>query len=193
MTEAQLRSKLDIIRAQGCNEVVINFILLQMWSGARISDLLRVRRSDITQNLYVNIRQCKGSLPLVVKLSDNCEFWQQYRSGAFTDISGFNKNYFYRLYKRFNIQIYNGVGRNSSVTHVFRKELANEVFAASGEIVSAQSALGHKSSSSTMYYLNDQNKRAALVQGLGSSVSGTVNNLVFSNRKTGCVVRLSKK
>ena len=64
-----LESKLIKIQSAGYSQTVICFIRLHSISGARISDLLRIRRKDITSSLFVSIRQCKGSLPLTVKLS----------------------------------------------------------------------------------------------------------------------------
>ena len=189
---ADLESKLVAIQSAGYSLTVVNFIRLHSISGARISDLLRIRRSDITSSLFVSIRQCKGSLPLTVKLSANFEFWEQYRNGLHLDISLYNKNYFYRLYKRYNIQFDNGALRNKSVTHSFRKELANDLFNATGVIESAQAALGHRSSRSTEYYLSKDNLKSVQNQGINSTLSGRLNNLTISQKNGRSYVRVSK-
>ena len=189
---ADLNVKLSVIQSAGYSQTVICFIRLHSVSGARISDLLRIRRSDITSSLYVSIRQCKGSMPLTVKLSDDLQFWREYRAGLHLDIGLFNKNYFYRLYKRYNIQFNNGMGRNMSVTHSFRKELANDLFEATGLIESSQAALGHRSSRSTEYYLTKDNLRAIQKQGINSPLSGSVNNIIVSKRNGATYIRLKK-
>ena len=169
---ADINVKLSVMQSAGYSQTVICFIRLHSVSGARISDLLRIRRSDITSSLYVSIRQCKGSLPLTVRLSDDVQFWREYRAGLHLDIGLYNKNYFYRLYKRYNIQFDNGLLRNKSVTHSFRKELANDLFNATGSIESAQSALGHRSTRSTEYYLSRDNLKSVQNQGISSTLSG---------------------
>ena len=187
-----LESKLVLMQSAGYSRTVICFIRLHAISGARISDLLRVRRNDITSTLFVSIRQCKGSLPLTVKLSDDLQFWREYRSGMHLDIGTYNKNYFYRLYKNYNIQFDNGISRNKSVTHSFRKELANDLYNATGTIEAAQSALGHRSSRSTEYYLTKNELRAKQNQGINSTLSGRINNLTVSQKNGRTYVRLSK-
>lgn len=189
---ADLESKLVQMQSAGYSQTVVCFIRLHSISGARISDLLRIRRSDITRSLFVSIRQCKGSLPLTVKLSTDLQFWEDYRNGLHLDIGLYNKNYFYRLYKRYNIQFDNGVLRNKSVTHSFRKELANDLYSATGEIESAQSALGHRSSRSTEYYISKDNLRALQKQGINSPLSGTVSNIIVSKRNGATYIRLKK-
>ena len=189
---ADLESKLVAMQSAGYSLTVICFIRLHSISGARVSDLLRIRRNDITKSLFVSIRQCKGSLPLTVKLSDDLQFWREYRSGLHLDIGTYNKNYFYRLYKNYNIQFDNGISRNKSVTHSFRKELANDLYNATGTIEAAQSALGHRSSKSTEYYLTKNELRAKQNQGINSTLSGRINNLTVSQKNGRTYVRLSK-
>lgn len=187
-----LASKLIKIQSAGYSQTVICFIRLHSISGARISDLLRVRRNDITSSLFISIRQCKGSLPLTVKLSTDLQFWSDYRNGLHLDIGLYNKNYFYRLYKRYNIQFDNGALRNKSVTHSFRKELANDLYSATGSIESAQSALGHRSSRSTEYYISKDNLRSVQNQGVNGTLSGRINNLTISQKNGRSYVRLNK-
>ena len=189
---ADLESKLVQMQSAGYSQTVICFIRLHSISGARISDLLRIRRNDITSSLFVSIRQCKGSLPLTVKLSTDLQFWSDYRNGLHLDIGLYNKNYFYRLYKRYNIQFDNGLLRNKSVTHSFRKELANDLFNATGSIESAQSALGHRSPRSTAYYLSKDNLKSVQNQGISSTLSGRLNNLTISQKNGRSYIRVSK-
>lgn len=189
---ADLESKLVKMQSAGYSRTVICFIRLHSISGARISDLLRIRRKDITSSLFISIRQCKGSLPLTVKLSSDLQFWKDYRDGLHLDIGLYNKNYFYRLYKRYNIQYDNGMLRNKSVTHSFRKELANDLFNATGVIESAQAALGHRSSRSTEYYLSEDNLKSVQNQGINSTLSGRLNNLTISQKNGRSYIRVSK-
>lgn len=184
--------RINLLAHDNCNVTVIMFIKLHKLSGARIGDLLRIGRNDITNELYVRIRQSKGSMPLIVKLCEDFEFWNNYKKGMYDDIACFNSNYFYRLYRRYGFTFSNGSNRNVSVTHSFRKQLARELYVATGDIISSQSALGHKSSRSTEYYLNGLIESQAQSNSILNPVSGQIGNIVLSRRKNYTVIRLIK-
>lgn len=190
--DGEFTQRINLLARDNCNVTVIMFIKLHKLSGARISDLLRVGRGDITNDLYVRIRQSKGSMPLIVKLYEDFEFWNNYKKGMYIDISCFNSNYFYRLYRRYGFTFNNGSNKNVSVTHSFRKELAREMYIATGDIASSQSALGHKSSRSTEYYLNGLLSNQAESKSILNPVSGQIGNLILSRRKNHTIIRLIK-
>ena len=99
---------------------------------------------------------------------------------------------FYRLYKKYSLIIYNGSGRNSSVTHSARKLLARSAYDVTNSVEMAQTALGHKSQNSTMYYLTQQQKKAVLNAGIVGQVKGTAGNLKFRRMKGYTIMSLIK-
>ena len=169
--------------SDGVNITLVSFARLQFISGLRIADLLSIRRSDISDNLTVFVRQSKGSQAKVISLLYDKEFWLNYKRGLYTDISVFNSMSFYRLYKRYSLMIYNGSGRNSSVTHSARKLLARSAYDVTNSIEVAQAALGHKSQNSTLYYLSDAQKKAELKKGISGTLTGATGNLKFRRMK----------
>lgn len=183
MTNSEVEIKLSMMLRDGVNLTLISFARLQFISGLRISDLLAIRRSDIGENLNVYVRQSKGSQAKVISLLYDKEFWISYRRGMYTDISVFTSMTFYRLYSRYNITIFNGPGRNMSVTHSARKLLARTAYDVTNSIDMAQAALGHKSQNSTMYYLTQEQKKAVLRNGIIGEVKGHAGNLKFRRMK----------
>lgn len=155
-----ITQKLSMLAAQGCCRTVLAFMRLQFKYGLRISDMLKIQRYDISAGLRLCVRQSKGSESLILDLSYDMDFWSEYRMGMHTDISLFNRFYFYRLYKRLGLQELSGGGVNYSVTHSARRSVVQDVYAVSGSIDAAAAAVGHKSTLSTEHYLSpDQRKR----------------------------------
>ena len=178
--------------SDGVNLTLISFARLQFISGLRISDLLAIKRNDIGDNLNVYVRQSKGSQAKVISLLYDKEFWSNYKRGLYTDISVFNSMTFYRLYSRYNLIIFNGPGRNSSVTHSARKLLARTSYDVTNSVDMAQAALGHKSQNSTLYYLSDVQKKAELKKGISGTPSGSTSNLKFRRMKGYTIMSLIK-
>lgn len=131
------------------------YVSLHYYSGARISDLLKVDYTSISARLNISILQGKKSQALVIQPVHFREFWVRVRDNRLTPMQNYNRFYFYRLYKRFGISVSRGGRKNNLVTHAFRKELARDLHALDGNIKRAQGALGHRSASSTEHYTGD--------------------------------------
>ena len=134
---------------------VLAYVSLHYYSGARISDLLRVDYTSISSRLNISILQGKGSQALTVQPVHYREFWESVRNNRLSPMENYNRFYFYRLYKRFGITIFRGSHKNNLVTHAFRKELAVDLHSIDGNIKRAQGALGHRSANSTEHYTAD--------------------------------------
>ena len=193
MTNSEVEIKLSMMLRDGVNLTLISFARLQFISGLRINDLLSIKRSDIGDNLTVYVRQSKGSQAKVISLLYDKEFWTNYKRGLHTDISVFNSMTFYRLYSRYNLIIFNGPGRNSSVTHSARKLLARTAYDVTNSVDMAQAALGHKSQNSTMYYLTKEQKKAVLRNGIIGEVKGQAGNLKFRRMKGYTIMSIIRK
>ena len=192
MTNSEVEIKFAMMLRDGVNVTLVSFARLQFISGLRINDLLSIKRSDIGDNLTVYVRQSKGSQAKVISLLYDKEFWLSYKRGLFTDISVFNSMTFYRLYSRYNLTIFNGPGRNMSVTHSARKLLARTAYDVTNSVDMAQAALGHKSQNSTLYYLSDAQRKAELKKGISGTLSGATGNLKFRRMKGYTIMSLIK-
>jgi len=190
LSKEEVEAKLIILRAQGLSITLECFIRLHFAFGLRISDLLRIRRADISESLLLVVQQGKGSQPLVCHLSEDKEFWQGYRMGKYVDISLFSRDYFYKLYRRVGWSMPSVNGVNRSVTHAPRKLLAQELFEASSSIDVVASALGHRSSSSSLYYLTSAQKKKVVVAPILSTPPTSIYNLIIKKRKSGDIIYL---
>lgn len=140
---------------------LIAYVVLHFQSGCRISDLLNVDYTAISNNLNISILQGKGSLPLTVQPIYHREFWQQVKRLKLKPMEPYNRFFFYRLYKRYGIVIEKGANKNAYVTHAFRKNLADDLNRIDNNELRAQGALGHRSKSSTKRYLLNNNKSSS--------------------------------
>lgn len=148
-------------------------------SGSRVSAVLAVRSCDITARGGVIIHQGKGSSPLVCNVSQWREYLLQCRRAGVVGWEYVNYKYVYRLCEKYRIFEGFQFGRNRAVTAGGRKGVAREVYSASGDIEVAKVALGHKSSSSTEYYVQDKAVGGRALRGVLYDVSGGVGSLIF--------------
>lgn len=182
LSVSEVDKKIDLMKSHGLNTTVANFIKLHFVSGCRISDLLSIRRSNFTKDGNVLIRQSKGSKPLIVSYLFAYDFFYNYSQGLFSDISCFSRQYFYRLYSRYGLTIYSEGHINVSVTHSARILKARTIYKLTGDVKDASAALGHVSSNSTLYYLNEHPKRSNYSRGVLGKLSGPISD--FTTRRT---------
>lgn len=129
------------------------YTALHWQSGARISDLLKVDYSCISNSLYISISQSKQSNALTVQPVHFREFWKQVRDLKLTPMLHYNRFYFYRLYQRYGITDKKRNAINNSVTHAFRKNIAKDLYNLDENKERVTSALGHRSKRSADYYI----------------------------------------
>lgn len=167
------------MRADGVSNWVIIYIYLQFQVGLRISDLLSISAQNISRNLTISVSQGKGSEKMTFQPVHFREEWQRIRDNNLAPMEFYNRFYFYRLYKRYGI---NKVARdnvNSSVTHLARRAVAEDVYEQSQDIQAVKRALGHKSVRSTQYYVNRESKKTTAPRGVSGSISGEISNIVI--------------
>jgi integrase len=116
--------------------------------GLRISELKQLDYDTCLSNEILQIKSSKGSNSKIVKLTSlfkdalstvNKETWDYYKQ--------IDRTVYNRRLKR----LLNRVGGVS--THSFRKTIANKYYIKYNDILRVKNILGHKSLSSTSYYL----------------------------------------
>lgn len=121
-------------------------------TGARISEILQLKSSDITKEWFVKIHGLKGSENRVVKVPRPpfpYNIKRQYDYYLFNELSRF---YIYRVCNKFNMKIKVSGIKNYSVTHSFRHYYATQLLNFQDEFNTAGKSLGHKSNRSIIYY-----------------------------------------
>ena len=130
------------------------FILLEV-SGARVSEVLLIRHSDISDNGHILLRGLKGSENRIIHDSQASQFCCKMKSLGIDPFSSCNRFTAYRLLKNIGIGKLK-VGRtHESVTHIFRDSYIEKLRALDISKRDLSKSIGHKSIKSTEYYGKD--------------------------------------
>jgi len=127
-------------------------IELMYCSGCRISEVLRIKSSDISPSGFVKITASKGSANRFVHISYSIEFLLSLKTTNSYIFANYNRYYIYRLFKKLGFTQKFGDNVNFSVTHYFRKSAALEALSINNDLQDITSLLGHKSAKSAHYY-----------------------------------------
>ena len=193
LSEIEIKNRLDAMIADNVDKNIVAGVGLMFSAGLRISSLLMIDYNCISSNLVITIKQKKGSNTIYAQPIYFREVWRTIYENKLSPFSLYDRFFFYRLFKRYDLVLKNGTGRNDSVTHAPRKYLANELYSQENDIQVAKDALGHKSISSTKYYINENYRKAVLNRGIGNNVSGEISNIVIQKNNIIRIARLPKR
>lgn len=126
--------------------------MIQLVGGFRVSDVLGIQWRHIISPTDVLVIQGKGSNAKRVHVPQCSKFFNHIISSKRNPFSHISRFQVYRLYKRLGLTIQNGNGKNSSVTHSFRKLYVRDMEGHADNLEQIQQSIGHKSIKSTQYY-----------------------------------------
>jgi integrase len=193
MHRNEVNSKLDYLASIGYSPILLAGVRLLFDFGLRCSDMLNIRRSDITLEGKIIVKQGKGSNVLICNLGADAHIWDDYRRGLHCDLSVYSYLYVYRLMKKCNLQLPAVKGANASVTHLGRKMVANEIYSQTKSIEAVKQALGHVSEGSSLFYINqEEDVMKKKPQSIITNPSVSVGNLKVTNRKSNSVISVPK-
>lgn len=193
LSEIEIKNRLDAMIADNIDKNIVAGVGLMFSAGLRISSLLMIDFTCISSNLVITIKQKKGSNTIYAQPIYFREVWRSIYENKLTPFELYDRFFFYRLFKRYDLVLKNGAGRNDSVTHAPRKYLANELYSQENDLEVAKDALGHKSISSTKYYIDANFRRATLSRGIGNNASGEISNIVIQKNNIIRIARLPKR
>lgn len=179
MDEHKFLQIIEELRKAKYPELFLAYVALQWQSGSRISDLLRVDYSCISPHLQITINQGKGSKSLIVQPVHFRDVWRVVRDSRLSPARNWSRFFFYRVYRRYGIVVKSYGLKYDSVTHAFRKHIADDIIAGGGTIEDVQQVLGHVETKSAKYYIDESERIAVLNRGLLNTVSGEVDPFVI--------------
>lgn len=133
-------------------------IELQFLYGLRIAEVLAITYADVTVLGHIKVKGLKGSGDRIVYPVSFREFWQKVRMSKLTFSKGYNRWYFYRLYKKFGVYEILGNNKKMSVTHVLRYNYILSLLNSGMNTIEIQEVIGHKQLESTLHYVNKLTK-----------------------------------
>ena len=193
LSEIEIKNRLDAMIADNVDKNIVAGVGLMFSAGLRISSLLMIDYTCISSNLVITIKQKKGSNTIYAQPIYFREVWRSIYENKLSPFDLYDRFFFYRLFKRYDLVLKNGAGRNDSVTHAPRKYLANEMYGPENDLEAAKNALGHKSISSTKYYVNENYRKAVLSRGIGNNAAGEISNIVIQKNNIIRIARLPKR
>ena len=153
------RQALKYLSAGNYSEALKAFVSLQFKHGLRVSDILNIHHSDITNSNNIVIHQGKKSHKKIVRDDEFFDFWKNCRDFKINPFEDYDRFYIYRIYKRIGIKHTERGRKRNSVTHAPRKLLAQDMEKSDFDITEIQTALGHRGKRSTEYYLNEKRRQ----------------------------------
>lgn len=190
ISPSEIQAKFNLMEQNGVSPIVLSLLYLLFDSGSRISALLNLSPSDILPNGVVLIHQGKGSAVMRAPVRYGWQWLNECRKFGIAPFQHLNYMGIYRLLLRYNIVERHRFGVNSAVTSLGRKSVAIAMAERGEDIQTIADVLGHRSTSSTEYYLTKKTQRRKHTGGILSAQTTTLNNIQVC--KNG-VIRMRKR
>lgn len=144
---------LDMCKNYMCNYILFIIQELQFFNGLRISEVLRVRLSDVTKSGQIMIRGSKKSNNRLITPAFSNILLMQCKANRLEPFATIDRYYVYRQYKKSGISKKFAHASNNAVTHLFRYVKVNELHVQNVSNSDIQQFIGHKSIKSTEHYV----------------------------------------
>lgn len=130
------------------------FMLLEN-SGARITEILNIKHSDINRRGQAYIKGLKGGANRLIENHESSQYLLKNKSMQIDPFATCNRFSAYRLLKNIGIGKVKKGNSVASVTHVFRDEYVKGLRELEMTDKERSKEIGHKSTKSTEYYGKD--------------------------------------
>lgn len=127
---------------------------LQFTSGCRVSEILAITASCISDNHTIYIKGLKGSYSRFINAGVVGEFMLKLRKRDGYVFSHYNRFSVYRAYKRYNILYVLVNKQRNAVTHAMRHLFIKQAVLLSSSLHDVKQLVGHKELKSTEHYAN---------------------------------------
>jgi len=121
-------------------------------SGARISEILQIKSSGISNDLRILISGSKNSNSRFILGTEFASFFSRCRDNNIHPFQEFDRFFVYRELKKKGFSMYFGDNQNAAVTHAFRHLAVLDMQPVDKELTAAQQTIGHKANQSTHVY-----------------------------------------
>ena len=149
MNVSELLSISRNIKSQ--NEYLACIIYLQAREGLRISEILKIKDTDVSKSGNIKIHVSKSKEIKIVSAGEFSDFIVKLAKVNRGLLFQFNRFYVYREYRKLGIKTETVYGKKNAVTHAPRHILASEIRKeVAGEGLSNK--LNHKNSNSSKHY-----------------------------------------
>lgn len=128
------------------------FIYVQSISGARVSELLNIKHSDIISPTILRVKGLKHSEDRLIHIDKYCDYFSFCKCNMVHPFASLDRFYIYREYKKLNLVV-SFIGSNKkAVTHSFRYRYIKKLKDNEVDISLIQKEIGHKTQKTTERY-----------------------------------------
>jgi len=142
----------EILSKDTVPESLKRFIYLQSISGARVSEILNIKYSDIISPTILRIRGLKHSDDRLIHIDRYSEYFSYCKRYMIHPFSTLNRFYIYREYKKMGFVVSFLDSDKKAVTHSFRYRYIKNLKDNKVEISLIQKEIGHKTLKTTENY-----------------------------------------
>lgn len=150
---------------------------IMLRSCSRVSAVLRLTGRNVLSDGRVLIPQDKGSNILQCTLVWNADLVPLISGNDLPLFPNLTYIRVYRDFKRWGLYFQSFGNSDFSVTHYFRKVQANDLYLQTGDEKNVTAILGHKSTRTADYYIENKRKNVRVSGGVLQKTEGTINNL----------------
>lgn len=152
--EKFLQTGIDFV-SNSKNCIIDRIVIMLLYTyGLRISEVLSIRFNDISETGTILIHPKKGSEVRLVSGHIFTDWILKHKGLLNSGLENRNRWYYYRLFKKLGITKKMVGNENYATTHVFRYMFVAEIKKRSGDSLTTQKIVGHKSQKSTVLYEN---------------------------------------
>lgn len=118
----------------------------------RVSEVLNIKGTDITNTYHIKIKGSKHSNNKLISCYELKSWLSSYKGHNVYLFNEFNRFYIYREFKKYGISFKSANSTKQSVTHAIRHITASEINDNNSDIDYKQLLLGHKKQSNSKLY-----------------------------------------
>jgi|TARA_R100001530_G_C4320651_1_gene155632 integrase len=141
-----------LAKARAHSPALLAVYELQMLYGLRISEVLRLQGCDVKSTRHIDVRASKGKEHRLVIPLESWEFYSRFIGISTQIFKNYNRQYFWREYRKLGIGIQVPGNVRRSVTHSLRHILISSLDNEKVNVKTLKSFIAHKSASAQEAY-----------------------------------------
>ena len=142
----------DILSKNEVPETLKRFIYIQSRSGARVSEILNIKHTDIINSTIIRIKGLKHSNDRLIHIDRYLDYFIFCKVNMINPFANFNRYFIYREYRKLGFVVSFVNSNKKAVTHSFRYKYIKNLKDNDVDLDLIQKEVGHKSIKTTEKY-----------------------------------------
>jgi len=125
---------------------------IQVRHGLRISEVLRIKHSDILTLGRLKITASKNGQDRIINYEDSFDYLRFCKANGVTPFKDYDRFFLYRAYRKEGIMLFHDFDKKYSVTHALRHLVVQQLTKEIEDKSLISSIMGHKSTKTLSWY-----------------------------------------